>query len=463
MLGSENDTSPAKGPAKNTLALRRPRHVTGRHHRPSTSPFSSPVLLVKKRDGSWQFCVDYRGLKAITVRDRFPIPTLDELLDKLHDASVFSKLDLRAGYHQIRVAPANIHKTAFRTIDGHYEFLGMPFGFTNAPFTFQAAMNDLFHPFLRHFVLVFFDDILIYSPTWSSLSDLSQGLQLLQDHASSKLSKCSFGVSSIDYLGHIISAAGVAADPDKLKAIANWPLPCSLTALLAFLGLTGYYRCFVRGYASIAGPLTDLLKGTGFSWSFAAAATFDALKSAMLSLPTLRMPDFSQAFDVTTNASQVAIGAVLSQQCDPLAFFSKKMGPRFQIASAYEREIFAILEAVRKWRQYLTGKKFRIYTDHRSLKGLLSQTIQTPAQHKWLTKLLGYEFKIHYTSGRENSVVDALSRIPSATTLLFQAVSSTASNILTQLCDFYRGHQDSRTLVSRLQRTPACSISLSVS
>lgn len=328
--------------------------------RPNTSPYSSPVLLVKKKDGSWRFCVDYRGLNALTIRDRFPIPTIDELLDELKGAAIFSKIDLRSGYHQIRLVEEDIPKTRFRTFDGHYEFLVMPFGLTNAPSTFQAAMNDLLHPFLRKFVLVFFDDILIFSQFWPDhLLHLEQVLALLlQQQFYAKLSKCSFGVSSVDYLGHIISNRGVQVDPSKIKAIEDWPVPTSLTALCGFLSLTGFYSRFVKHYATIASPLTDLLKANSFSWTSTADTAFQKLKEVMLHLPLLSLPDFSLPFEVTTDASTVAIGAVLSQNHHPIAFFSKKMYPRMCASSTYIRELYAITEAIKKMATVFIGQYF---------------------------------------------------------------------------------------------------------
>jgi hypothetical protein len=236
-------------------------------------------------------------------------------------------------------------------------------------------------------------------------------LEVLRAHQLfAKRSKCKFGCSEIDYLGHLISAEGVKADGKKLVVMAEWPRPQSLKALRGFLGLTGYYRKFVKGYGSIAAPLTDLLKKNAFGWNTKAEEAFVALKEAMTNSPVLILPDFGKPFLIECDASGRGIGAVLMQEQRPIAFFSQVLKGRFLALSTYEKELVALVLAVKKWRSYLLGHPFTIRTDHRSLKFLLEQKIGTPMQQKWITKLLGYDFVVEYKKGRDNSVADALSR-----------------------------------------------------
>nr|XP_027067680.1 uncharacterized protein LOC113693323 [Coffea arabica] len=291
------------------------------------------------------------GIRLSEAQDKFPIPIIDDLLDELFGAKFFPKIDLRAGYHQVWMHPDDVHKTAFRTHLGLYEFTVMPFGLTNAPATFQSLMNSVFEPYLRHFVLVFFDDILVYSSDLDSyLNHLQIVLDTLRKHSLfAKLSKCTLGQSQVEYLGHIICGEGVMADPAKIKCMVEWPVPKSVKSLRGFLGLTGYYRCFVKGYGLITKPLTELLRKDEFTWNQEAELAFQKLKQVMSSTPVLALPNFSEDFVLETYTSHNALGAVLMQGGQPIAF-------------------------------------------------------------KWLTRLLGLDYDIHYKKGKENLVADALSR-----------------------------------------------------
>lgn len=336
----------------------------------SSSPFSSLVILVKKKDGTWRLCVDYRHLNALTLISKFPVPVIEELLDELHGAVWFSKLDLRAGYHQIRLAEGEEYKTAFQTHSGHYEFKVVSFGLAGAPATFNGAMHTTLHPLLRYCVLLFFDDILVFSKTLEDhVSHLRHVFQLLlRDHWKVKLSKCAFGQRQLSYLGHVISDEGVATEPSKIQVVVDWATPSDVKGVRSFLGLAGYYRRFVQNFGVIARPLFNLLKkGVPFVWTSNTDTAFQLLKQQLTSAPVLALPDFQEQFVVETDASDKGIGAVLQQRGHPIAFMSKSFSPRYQGMSTYEKEFLAIIVAVDQWRLYLQHAEFVIYIDQRSL------------------------------------------------------------------------------------------------
>ena len=421
--------------------------------RHSQSAFASPIVMVRKKDGSWRMCVDYRQLNKNTLKDKFPIPLIEELIDELSGSVIFSKLDLRSGYHQIRMYEDDIAKTAFKTHEGHYEFVVMPFGLTNAPSTFQSLMNEVFRPFLRKFTLVFFDDILVYS---TSLEEHVQQLRIILETMRSnqlfaKQSKCVFGAEQVEYLGHVISSKGVATDPQKIQAMVDWPIPKNLKQLRGFLGLTGYYRRFIKGYAVISSPLTALLKKNAFGWDGIAQIAFERLKNAMVNALVLKLPDFNEVFIVETDASGVGIGAVLQQQGHPIAFLSKTLAPKHQMLSTYEKEFLAVLQALDKWRGYLLDRHFVIKTDHFSLKYLLDQRITTPTQMKWLPKLMGYDYEILYKKGSENVVADALSRVQSGAELSQISVNTLSSVLYEEIKQAWTSDPELRALILQLQ------------
>jgi hypothetical protein len=299
--------------------------------RESASSYAAPLVLVMKKDGSWRCCTDFRKLNAFTVKNKFPMPLIEDLLDELQGACYFTKLDLKCGYNQVRMEEQDIHKTAFQTHNGHYEWVVLPFGLCNAPATFQSLMNDIFRQHLRRFILVFFDDILFYTKTCQEhMECLQTTLEILRNNCMVvNFKKCSFGKQQVEYLGHIISAAGVAPDKDKVAAVESWPRPKTVKEF------SGYYRRFIFNYGKIAAPLTSLLKKEAvFHWTDSAEIAFVQFKQALVTAPVLALPNFKETFTIETNASGGGIGAVLLQKGHPIAFISKAMGPKYQLLSA---------------------------------------------------------------------------------------------------------------------------------
>ncbi len=296
--------------------------------RPSTSPFGSPVLFVPKPDGTQRMCIDYRELNKITIKKRYPMPRIDDLFDRLQGAKYFSSLDLMSGCHQIKIKETDIPKTAFNTHMGHYEFMVLPFGLTNAPATFQNLMNEVIPPELHDFCLVYLDDILIFSKSKEEHEEhIRKVLDILRKHKLiAKLNKCSFYKEVIKWLGHIISAEGVAVDARKTQAVQDWPVPGSVKDLQKFLGLANYFRKFMQSYSKLAAPLTSMMrKDSVFTWGPEQQAAFEGVKFSLTHAPVLALPDFNKHFTLQSDASGYGLGAVLLQEGRPVAYHSRKM------------------------------------------------------------------------------------------------------------------------------------------
>jgi hypothetical protein len=387
--------------------------------RPSKSPFGAPVLFVKKKDGTMRMCVDYRALNNITIKNSYPLPLVEELFDRLQGAKYFTKIDLRSGYHQIRIVDGDIPKTAFRTRYGHYEFLVLPFGLTNAPATFMHLMHQTFRDQLDDFVIVFLDDILIFSKT---LEDHERHVRtvldiLRKEKLYAKESKCELFKSEVEFLGHHVGGNGIRMMESKVKAVQEWPTPTKSTHVRSFLGTAGYYRKFIRDFSKIAAPLTDLTKdNVTFLWTSLQEEAFRKLKSMMAEAPILILPDPNLPFVINTDASGYAVGAVLQQDqgrgLQPIAFLSKKMLDAETRYPVHEQELLAIIHSLSTWRHYLHGAKFKIIvkTDHKSLQYLKTQPILSSRQSRWLDTLALYNFDIEYIEGKTNVVADGLSR-----------------------------------------------------
>ena len=293
--------------------------------RPSISQWGAPVLFVKKKDGNLRLCINYMQLNRVTIRNQYPLPRIDELFDQLQGSRVYSKIDLRSGYHQLRVRENDVSKTAFRKRYGHYEFLVIPFGLTNAPAAFMDLMNMVFSPYLDKFVIVFIDDILVYSGNLEEHAEhLRIVLQILRERQLyAKFSKCQFWLDKVAFLGHVILAEGISVDPQKIEAIVNWKPPTNVSKVRSFLGLAGYYRKFVEGFWKIAIPLTNLLnKDQKFEWSDTCQHSFEELRQRLTVTPVLALPSRKDGYVVYSDASRQGLGCVLMQDGRVIAYAS---------------------------------------------------------------------------------------------------------------------------------------------
>ncbi|GJZ32684.1 putative reverse transcriptase domain-containing protein [Tanacetum coccineum] len=336
--------------------------------RPSSSPWGAPVLFVKKKDGTFRMCIDYHELNKLTIKNRYPLSRIDDLFDQLQGSSVYSKIDLRTGYHQLRIREEDIPITAFRTRYGHYEFQVMPFGLTNAPAVFMDLMNRVCKPYLDKFVIVFIDDILIYSKNKDEHKEhLKAILELLKkEKLYAKFSKCDFWLESVQFLGHVIDSKGVHVDPAKIEAIKNWATPTTPTEVRQFLGLAGYYRRFIEGFSLISKPLTKLTqKNKKYEWSEDEEEAFELLKQKLCCAPILALPEGSEDFVVYCDASLKGFGAVLMQREKVIAYASRQLRTHEENYTTHDLELGAVVFALRLWRHYLYGTKCVVYTDHK--------------------------------------------------------------------------------------------------
>jgi len=389
----------------------------------SHSPWSSPIWIVpKKLDASgkrkWRLVVDYRKLNEKTIDDRYPLPLITDLLDKLGKCNYFTTLDLASGFHQIEIDPTDIPKTAFTVENGHYEFIRMPFGLKNAPATFQRVMDNVLRDLMGKICLVYMDDIIVFSTSLQEhVENLKRVFEALDRYnLKIQLDKSEFLCKEVAFLGHIVTPNGVKPNPNKVEAIKNWPLPNTEKELRGFLGTMGYYRRFVKDMAKIIRPMTvQLKKGQSIEHTPDFVEAFEKSKTLLTSSHILQYPDFSQPFVLTTDASDFALGAVLSQgpvgKDRPVAYASRTLTKSEINYSTIEKELLAIIWACKHFRPYLFGKKFTLFTDHKPLTYIFSLKTPNSKLVRWRLALEEYQYEIRYRPGKQNVVADGLSRI----------------------------------------------------
>jgi hypothetical protein len=386
--------------------------------RPSQSPYGSPVLFVKKKNGQMRMCVDYRAINALTVKWKYPIPDINMLLDQLRGARYFTKIDLNQAYYQIRVAENSKKYTAMLTRWGLWEWNCMSFGLSNAPSHFSRLMMDVFKEFIDKFLLVFLDDLLIYSRTEEEhIKHIEAVLRKLREHCLfARAQKCDWGMEKIDFLGHVVSHEGISTDPSKVESVRDWPVPKTRTEVLAFKGLASYYRRFVSNFSEISGPLSALTsEKVPFIWGKVEQESFDNLKQALITAPVLMAPDPAAPYLISTDASGFAIGGVLSQQSEGeervVAYESRRLNSAERNYPTHDRELLAVMEVLRKWRHYIqNGHQTKVYTDNIATKYILTKPTLMGRQKKWAEQLADYDVEFLHRAGKLNVVADALSR-----------------------------------------------------
>jgi hypothetical protein len=371
-------------------------------------------MLSPKNDGGWRICTDSRAINKITIRYRFPLPRMDDLMDCLSGANFFSKIDLKSGYDQIRMREGDEWKTTFKMNEGLYEWLVMPFGLTNAPSTFMRLMNEVLKYFIGKFFIVYLDDILIFNKTKEEhLRHMTLVMRRLQqEKLLLNLKKSSFMKTKLIYLGFVISSNELKMDPEKVKEIKEWPSPRSIFEVRSFHGLASFYRKFIRNFSGIGAQMMDTVKKRhkSFKWTTKAKRSFNILKEKITEQPILVLSNFEKTFQVRCDASGVAIGVVLSQDNRLVAYFSEKLNETKRKYSTYDKEFYAIIQVLKKWRHYLVPKEFVLYSDNQALRFITRHDKLNQRHAKWIDFMQNFTFVMKHISGNANKVVDALSR-----------------------------------------------------
>jgi hypothetical protein len=380
---------------------------------PSSSPWGAPVIFVPKKDGTQRLCVDYRALNEVTIKNKYPLPRIDDMFEEFHGVCVFSKIELWSGYHQLMVQQCDMPKTAFVSRYGLYEFTVMSFELTNAPAYFMYLMNQVFMEYLDKCVMVFVDDILVYSRSEEEHEEhLHLVLQKLWDHRLyAKLGKCEFWLKQVAFLGHVISKGGISVDPSKIQDVLSWKVPTSVGNIGSFLGLAGYYQRFVERFLKISKPMSELLeKDKRFEWTPTCEANFQELKNRLTTALILVMLDMEKPFSIYFDASGQGLGCVLMQDGQVVAYASRQLRKHEVNYLTHDLELAVVVHALKIWRHYLMGKRCELYMDHKSLKYIFTQSNLNLRWRRWLELIKDYDLGINYHPGKANVVADALSR-----------------------------------------------------